>query len=102
MEAAVLQRCAESGVATVPIVLHVGVEDVPDGPNSVAVMVQEKLPGLTLGEFSAQRDRAEAQATTARAGEILAAVHRVLGTSARKPPFSGRRRVRWSGAFARD
>jgi aminoglycoside phosphotransferase (APT) family kinase protein len=77
MEAAVLQRCAASGVATVPTVLHVGVEDVPDGPNSVAVMVQEQLPGLTLGEFSAERDLTEAHATTARAGEILAAVHAV-------------------------
>jgi aminoglycoside phosphotransferase (APT) family kinase protein len=75
LETAVLNRCSETGVIKVPEVRHAGVETVAG--TAVAVMVQERLAGTTLGSYAASHGRDGARTAVAVAGEALQAIHRV-------------------------
>ncbi|MFB9660355.1 phosphotransferase family protein [Glycomyces mayteni] len=75
LETEVLRRVAATGAVPVPAILRTGVETTPDG--ETAVMVQERVPGVPLRDYAADRSRREAHAAVERAGEALAAVHAV-------------------------
>jgi len=75
LETEVLRRVAATGAVPVPAIRRTGVETAPDG--ETAVMVQERVPGVPLRDYAADRSRREAHAAVERAGEALAAVHAV-------------------------
>ncbi|MDI1460960.1 phosphotransferase [Catellatospora sp. KI3] len=75
LEAALMRRCGDSGVAVVPVVRHVGVEEA--GGQAAAVMVLERVAGERLSEFARRVGPRRAAGSVARAGEALHAVHQV-------------------------
>ncbi|NUQ87129.1 MAG: phosphotransferase [Glycomyces artemisiae] len=71
LETELLRRIADTGTVPVPAIRHTGIED------GVAVMVQERLPGVALRDYAAECSFRDAHAAVERAGEALAAIHAV-------------------------